>query len=160
MQANDATLGDIYEMRTIIEPSAARMIAERNASEGALVLRRQLEKELALTPDDAATTLAIAEFHRIMIDLCGNVTMKMIAHALQDLVERHLALAQQRDPARDKEAAARRLRFGLRSHAKLIEHIENGDGDGAERHWLNHMRAAGVYWLAEVAPTTIVELLD
>ncbi|MEO5598159.1 MAG: GntR family transcriptional regulator [Novosphingobium sp.] len=160
LQANDATIGDIYEMRTIIEPSAARMIAERNASEGAVVLRRQLEKELALAPDDVATTLAIAEFHRIMIDLCGNVTMKMIAHALQNLVERHLALAKQRDPAHDAEAAARRLRFGLRSHAKLIEHIENGDGDGAERHWLNHMRAAGVYWLAEVAPTTIVELLD
>lgn len=159
LQSNGATLGDIYEMRTIIEPPAARMIAERNAKQGAAVLREQLKRELSLVGDRPAATQAIADFHRIMIDLCGSVTMQMVAHSLQDLVERHMHLAMQRDPLRDVDLVNRRQRFGFRSHARLIELIEAEDGPGAERHWLNHMRAAGVYWLAEVAPTTVVELL-
>ncbi|MEO5598236.1 MAG: GntR family transcriptional regulator [Novosphingobium sp.] len=160
LQGNGATLGDIYEIRTIIEPPAARMVAERNAKEGAAILRRQLEKELALIDNPAASGLAVAEFHHIMIDLSGSVTMRMIANALQDLVERHLMLAQQRASFLDQAASARLTRFGMRSHAKLIELIEAEDGPGAERHWCNHMRAAGVHWLAAVEPTTLVELLE
>jgi len=160
LQGNGATLGDIYQVRTIIEPPAARMIAETNALHGAAVLRQQLEKEMSLVEDRQAVAQAIAEFHHIMIDLCGNVTLRMFGNALQHLVQRHLALAQQREPNRNLAALAERTRFGLRSHAKLIGLIERGDGPGAESHWLNHMRAAGVYWLAEVAPTTVVELLE
>jgi DNA-binding FadR family transcriptional regulator len=160
LQGNGATLGDIYEMRTIIEPPVARMIAEKKPEEAAAVLQAQLDRELSLVDDRYAASQAIAEFHRIMIDLCDNVAIRMVGSALQNLVERHLALAQQREPSRDEVALAKRLRFGFRSHAKLIDLIRQGDGPGAEKHWLNHMRAAGVYWLAEVAPTTIVELLE
>jgi len=160
LQGNGATLGDIYEMRTIIEPPAARMVAERNAEEGAILLQRQLDLELTLVHDRPGSAQAIVDFHRIMVDLCGNITIRMFANALQNLVERHLMLAQQRDPAPDPEVAAKRTRYGLRSHAKLIELIKKGDGQGAEEHWRNHMRAAGVYWLAQVAPKTVVELLE
>jgi len=159
LQSMGATVGDLYEMRTIIEPAAARMAAERNGKAAAAVLRAHLEKELALVDDRLAATQAIAEFHRIMIEQCQNITLTMIAHALQGLVERHLHLAHRREPPQDLEMLEQRMRFGLRSHAKLIELIEAGDGEGAESHWRNHMRAAGVYWLAEVAPTTVVELL-
>lgn len=160
LQSKGATIGDIYEARTIIEPPAARLVAERGGKEAAAVLRAQLDKELALVDDRMAAAREIAEFHRILMDLCGNVTLTMMAHSLQNLVERHLALAQRREPSGDVEALSRRLRFGFRSHAKLIEHVEQGDGAAAEQHWLNHMRAAGVYWLQVVAPTTVVELLE
>jgi DNA-binding FadR family transcriptional regulator len=160
LQSNGATLGDIYRVRTIIEPPAARMIAEGNSVAAAAVLHRQLDKELALIGNRKACALAIAEFHIIMMDLCGNVTLRMFGHALQHLVERHLALAQRRDPSQNIAALTERTRFGLRSHARLIQLIEEQDGPGAERHWDNHMRAAGVYRLAEVEPTTVVELLE
>lgn len=160
LQSNHATLGDIYEMRTIIEPPAARMVAERNSEEGAKVLQAQLDLELSLIHDRMAAAQAIADFHRIMIELCGNVTMRMFAHSLQNLVERHLILAQRREPVLDVATSESRLRFGFRSHARLIELVAKGDGIGAEKHWQNHMRAAGVYWLAEIAPSTVVELLE
>lgn len=160
LQSMGATLGDLYEMRTIVEPPAARMVAERNGKEAAAVLRVHLEKELSLVDDRFAASLAIADFHRIMIELSGNITLTMFAHALQGLVERHLQLAQRKEPSQDLEMLGRRLRFGFRSHAKLIDLFEQGDGEGAEKHWLNHMRAAGAHWLAVVAPTTVVELLE
>lgn len=160
LQSKGATVKDIYEMRTIIEPPAARLVAERGGKAAAAVLQDQLDFELSLVDDRLAAGHAIADFHRILIDQCGNVTLTMVANSLQNLVERHLALAQRREPELDPEESARRLRFGFRSHAKLIEHVENGDGEAAEKHWYNHMRAAGVYWLQVVAPTTVVELLE
>jgi DNA-binding FadR family transcriptional regulator len=159
LQSMGTTIGDLYEARTVVEPMAARMAAERNGKAAAAVLRAHLETEFSLVHDRAAASQAIADFHRIMMEQSGNITLIMVAYALQGLVERHLQLAQRREPSKDVEALERRMRFGLRSHAKLIDLLEAGDGEGAENHWRNHMHAAGTYWLAEVAPTTVVELL-
>jgi DNA-binding FadR family transcriptional regulator len=159
LQSMGATIGDLYEARTVVEPMAARMAAERNGKAAAAVLRVHLEKELSLVHDRAGASQAIAEFHKIMMEQSGNISLIMVAHALQGLVARHLQLAQRREPLKDVEALERRMRFGLRSHAKLIDLLEACDGEGAERHWRNHMRAAGAYWLAEIAPTAVIELL-
>jgi DNA-binding FadR family transcriptional regulator len=160
LQSMGTTIGDLYEARTVIEPAAARMAAERNGKAAATVLRAHLQKELSLIHDREAASHAIAEFHQIMIEQSQNLTLTMVAHALQGLVDRHLQLAQRREPSKDEVMLERLLRFGLRSHAKLIDLLEAGDGEGAESHWRNHMRAAGTYWLAHVAPTTVVELLN
>ncbi|MBV9840576.1 MAG: FadR family transcriptional regulator [Sphingomonadaceae bacterium] len=160
LQSHHVTIGDLYEMRTIIEPPAARLVAERDGKQAAKVLRAHLEKEFAVAGNPLASTRAIAEFHRLMIEQCGNVTLTMMAHALQGLVERHLVLSQRRELPGDAAWLERRTRYGLRSHAKLIALIEQGDGEGAERHWRDHMQAAGIHWLAEVAPMTLLELLD
>jgi DNA-binding FadR family transcriptional regulator len=160
LQANGATVSDLYEMRTLIEPPAAKLVAERNSKAGAAALRAHLETEYSLVEDRAAEAQAIAQFHRLMIELAGNVTLTMVAHALQGLIERHLTLAQRKEVTEDEALLQRRLRFGLKSHAKLIGFIEAGDGDAAQAHWLEHMQAAGKVWLADVGPTTVVELLE
>ncbi|MDB5583891.1 MAG: bacterial regulatory s, gntR family protein [Bradyrhizobium sp.] len=160
LQAQGATIGDVYEMRMMIEPPAARLVAERNSVEGGKVLRAHLETEYTLVKDRFAESLAIARFHRMMIELAGNATLAMVAHALQGLFERHLQLAQRREPSEDAEYLERRTRFGLKSHAKLIDLIEARDGAAAEAHWKAHMVAAGKVWLAEVGPTALVDLLD
>ncbi|MFD1843236.1 hypothetical protein ACFSAA_07595 [Sphingomonas qilianensis] len=66
-----------------------------------------------------------------------------------------LKLTQGRDDTLDKLT-----RFGLRSHGKLIDLIEMRDGPGTEHHWLNHMNAAGTFWLSELSPTSLVDLLE
>lgn len=160
LQSKGATVGDLYAARTIIEPPAARMVAMNGGAHAVRVLRAQLEKEVSLAHDREACVLAIADFHRIMMELCGNVTLMMIGHALQGLVEQHLAIAGGLNSMHEDAAGLeKRTRFGLRSHARLIDLVEQGDGEGAERHWRNHMNAAGVYWLEFVAPTSLVDLL-
>ena len=160
LQAQGATIGDVYEMRMLIEPPAARLVAERNRVEGGKALRAQLETDYALVKDRVAESVAIARFHRLMIELAGNVTLAVVAHALQGLFERHLQLAQRREPAGDADYPERRTRLGLKSHARLIDLIEAGDGAAAEAHWQAHMVAAGKLWFAKVGPTAIVDLLD
>lgn len=161
LQSKGATVGDLYAARTVIEPPAARLVAINGGASAVKVLREHLDKEIALTADREACILAIADFHRIMMELCGNVTLMMIAHSLQGLVEQHLSIAGGLNVMNeDRENLQKRTRFGLRSHARLIDLVEQGDGEGAERHWRNHMNAAGVFWLEFVAPTSLVDLLD
>lgn len=159
LQARGVTIGDLYEMRVMMEPPAARLVAERSSERAVPILRHHIETEMSLVKDLAATAAAIAEFHRLMLELAGNQTMIMISQALAGLVEEHLKLAQRRETETDLELLEKRTRFGLRSHTKLVDLIEARDGPGAEAHWREHMIAAGKHWLQQVGPNSVVELL-
>lgn len=159
LQATGVTIGDLYEMRTLIEPPAARLVAERNSEKAVPILRAMIEGEMSHIKDRFAITSMIAEFHRAMIDLAGNKTLIMFSHALSGLVNEHLNLAQRRNSV-DPEISLKQLRFGLKSHTKLVDLIEARDGAGAEEHWKAHMVAAGKVWLAQVGPNAVVDLID
>lgn len=159
LQSKNVTIGDLYEMRTLIEPPAARLVAERNSEKAVPILREMIEGELSQIRDRFAITAMIAEFHRTMIDLAGNQTLIMFSHALRGLVDEHLNLAQRRNSV-DPEISLRQLKFGLKSHSKLVDLIEAKDGSGAEEHWKAHMIAAGKVWLAQVGPHSVVDLID
>lgn len=160
LQAQGATIGDLYEMRTLIEPPASRLIAERNSEAAVPILRDFIERELKLVNDPLAASIAIAEFHRLMIELAGNKTLSMMAQALRGLVEAHFQLAQRYRKETDPEARKKQMQLGFKSHAKLVDLIEARDGPGAETHWRKHMIAAGKTWLADVGPNSVVDLID
>ncbi len=160
LQAQRVTIGDLYEMRTLIEPPAARLVAERNSEAAVPVLRRFIEDEMSKIKDPFAVTKLIAEFHRLLIEMSGNQTLNAFSQALRGLVEGHLELAQRRRPELDPEMSIKQLRFGLKSHTRLVDLIEAMDGAAAEAHWKDHMIAAGRVWLAQVGPNSLVDLLD
>jgi DNA-binding FadR family transcriptional regulator len=160
LQAQDVTIGDLYEMRTLIEPPAARLVAERGSEIAVPVLRNLIKTEFNLMQDRFAVSSRIAEFHRVLIELAGNKTLIMFSQALAGLVDDHLHLAQRRAPPLDPDLSDRRLRFGLKSHTKLVDLIEARDGDGAEAHWKAHMIAAGKVWMEQIGPHSLVDLLD
>lgn len=160
LQSKNVTIGDLYEMRTLIEPPAARLVAERNSERAVPLLRALIEGELSHIRDRFAVTTMISEFHSTMIDLAGNQTLIMFSHALRGLVEEHMNLAQRRNINIDPEFSMKQLRFGLKSHSKLVDLIEAKDGAGAEAHWKSHMVAAGKVWLAQVGPNSVVDLID
>lgn len=159
LQSQNVTIGDIYEMRTLIEPPAARLVAERNSETAVPVLRQHVETEMSLIKDRISAALAIAEFHRLMIEQAGNKSLIMISQAFAGLVEEHLKLAQRREPESDPTVLEKRTRYGLKSHSKLVDLIEAKDGPAAEAHWREHMIAAGKTWLGQVGPHSVVELL-
>jgi DNA-binding FadR family transcriptional regulator len=107
-----------------------------------------------------AVTLLIAEFHRLLMDLSGNRTLNMVSQALRGLVDAHLSLSARRRQGVDPELSEKQLRFGLKSHSRLVDLIEAKDGDAAEEHWKRHMVAAGEVWLEQIGRDTSVELLD
>jgi len=160
LQAQGVTIGDLYEMRTLLEPPAARLVAERNSEIAVPVLRNFIEEEMELIRNRFAVTLLIAKFHRLLMELSGNKTLNVFSQALSGLVEGHLSLAAGRRKEEDGEFSQRRLRFGLKSHSRLVDLIEAKEGAAAEAHWKSHMVAAGKVWLEQVGPESVVDLLD
>lgn len=160
LQTQGVTIGDLYEMRTLIEPAATRLVAERNSVKAVPLLRAQVEKELNTMEDRDAVRIAIAEFDRLLIELAGNMTLVLMWQAVAGLVNDHMRLAQRRASNINPDSQLRQLRRGLKSQSKLIDFIEAKDGFGAAAHWKTHMLAAGKIWLRDVGPTSLVDLLE
>lgn len=159
LQSRGATLKGIYEARSLIEPPAARLAAEHRGKEAATALRVHMVREWATENDQAARAKAIADFHRILLEECGNTTLAVIGLALHDVVERHLELSYRVDGPGSKESP-KRVRAGFKSHERLIELIDAGEGSAAEAHWAIHMKAAGEFWLKTVAARAVVDIFE
>ena len=158
LQARGATMEDIYQARALIEPPAARLAAQSRPAEAAKALRAQLDVELTVE-GHLARAKAVADFHRTLLEECGNIALGVVGRALQDVVALHMQLSIRANP-RGLDVSDRQTKFGLRSQERLIELIEAGDGPGAEAHWIRHMEAAGKVWLAGVGSTSVVDVLE
>jgi DNA-binding FadR family transcriptional regulator len=158
LQIRGATIADVFEARSLIEPSAARLAAERRPKEAARALRKHIEHELSVIDDFVAVTRAIAEFHTLLVEQCGNETLAVFGTALKDLFERAMLAAQPGIKPLNEAERLTALRYGLRSHAKLADLIEAGDADAAEAHWKVHVAKAGRVWLKSVGATDVIDL--
>jgi DNA-binding FadR family transcriptional regulator len=154
LQLKGATIAEIYEARTAIEPSAARIAAETGGNDVVAALRAQLKIELAVTDDYDAMAKGIADFHSILMERCGNVALGMVGQALHDVVERHMMLSHRNRPPTD----AKKRKLGLVSQKRVIDLIEAKDPHEAEAHWRRHMIAAGEHWMKDMGGTSVVDV--
>jgi DNA-binding FadR family transcriptional regulator len=158
LQTRGATIEDLFEARALIEPQAARLAAERRPKEAAEALRSHVELELHVVDDFVAITRAIAEFHTLLMEQCGNQTLAVFGTALKNVFERAMLSTQAGEQPVDDAERRASLRYGLRSHAKLADLIEAGNADDAEAHWRVHVMKAGRVWLKSVGATEVVDL--
>jgi DNA-binding FadR family transcriptional regulator len=128
LQAKRTKLVDVQIARSIIEPPAARMVAERKSSEDLLVLREAVDAEKAVvgTPQ---FPFAAMRFHEALIGLSRNDTIDAFLQVLHDI---HHGAAVMFSKGKTTKASARRT---IDQHEQLLTHIENGDGDAAEALW-------------------------
>lgn len=164
LQANNVTLQDVYGARALLEPPAARIAAEERPEEASSALRAQILEEYRLeeTRIDGAPALrarAVADFHRILLEQCGNFTVALMGQALQEVVVKHLLYAHRYQRA-EVRASYPPLAVGYRSHEKLADLIAAGKGVEAEAHWREHMERSSQFWLSGIAGTSILDVLD
>jgi DNA-binding FadR family transcriptional regulator len=160
LQTRGVTIQDVYEARMMIEPPAARLAAERRPKDAAAVLRAHVDQEFELTRDAVAVTQAIADFHRILIEECGNISIGIMGLALKGVFERALLTSQSMRPPVGLPERQQQLRYGLKSHRKLVDLIEAGQGAEAEAHWRLHMENAGKVWLSGLGSKSVIEILE
>jgi len=148
LQAKGTKLVDVQIARSIIEPPAARMVAERQSAEDLPVLRAALDAERALigTPE---FPFAAMRFHEALIGLSRNDTIDAF---LQVLHEIHEGAAVMFSKGKTTKASAQRT---VHQHEKLLAHIEAGDGDAAEALWRD-------YWepFTRDTGTAVVDVLN
>lgn len=165
LQFRNASVGDVYQMRMLLEPKAARLAAEHNPVEAGKALRAQLEivearaEEATLSNRFESIQHEVRLFHDVMIQWSGNATMQVISSALQQLTEHHAALAYRVRPIMTQEDRQKQIAIWLSSLKKLTRLIESGRADEAEAHWALHLRKAGEQWFDKVGQTLVIDVL-
>lgn len=165
LQADKATLADIYETRLAIEPFAANLAAQRRTPEMVARLRGEYDQLAALLAADALQDyrVGIARFHRSIVEISGARTLNMVSLVLQRVIETHQSQYRE-SPARmaalKGQARARYYQSGMQSLQRIIDLIAAGDGQGAEAHWRGHIESGNQVWLAGYDGDSVIDVLD
>jgi len=148
LQAQGATMGDIYLARLAIEPFSVRRLAEEPDAKHIARLREEIARLTEMVDANRFVDfmIGISEFHHLIVVLAGNRTLLLITNVLQNVVARFQTDLLKRRPREDEEQR-RILRHGIRSFHRLVDLIEKGDGEAAASHWELHLRNANKAWL-------------
>jgi DNA-binding FadR family transcriptional regulator len=142
MRLRGVALDDLVELRCVLETAALSDAAEDPDAERLAEATEALETMLAGDLTIEAFDEADVRFHTALVRASKNEAMHLIMLALRDPVEQHLLEALRAEP--DPASVLKRL---TDQHARILQAVETGDGDGAaklvERHIRGYYAAAG-----------------
>ena len=153
LQARGVSLADVHEARTLLEPTAVRVVASSRARRSAAAeLRQRIDDQIAVIDDPDEFGPANARFHESLVALAGNQTLSIVAEMLNEIVARAV-IAISKTGTEGSSLAIRRR--GISSQQRLVELIEAGDAAQAEAHWRAHMTVVGRVLLGQRAATVV-----
>lgn len=155
LQLADATLRDLFEARSLLEPAAARRLAEQRPKRALRALRELHTREIALIGDPVAYPEAAARFHEQLIELAGNKTLSLIGRLLLEMVEAHNRELFARLPR-----SVRYAHLGSEAHAELLDLLEAGRADDAERFWRRHIEDGARVALRSLGARTVISIFN
>ena len=126
-------LSELYVVRGALEGLAAGLAARHATPEEVAVLRAMLEADRALVGDPEAMSRANRRFHK-QIHLASH--NRFLVQQL-DLVHRSMALL-----ASTSIAVEGRPSDTMEEHAKIVQAIENGDSEAADKALREHISQA------------------
>jgi GntR family transcriptional repressor for pyruvate dehydrogenase complex len=147
LQLDGATIADVYEARTALEPICAGMMAARQDPEDIAALDRVIDRASSLLdaspngiPEPRAWTQSTYEFHEMVLKGSGNKTLALQGALLQEVVATHYAATIRGEFTADTHP--QRFTRVLLSFRKLSKLVASGDREEAQALWLRHMQTA------------------
>ncbi|MBT4518916.1 MAG: FadR family transcriptional regulator [Halieaceae bacterium] len=139
LQSNEVTTADVYKARSILEPPAARIVAESKNVAAPGVLRLWVERSRDCLENDREFGAVSTGFFRTLVEFSEIQTLILLSNMLTDILTRNtqyiwVASAGQKDHKSSKLRA-------IKAKENLIKMIESGDGAGAEQYLQQHMQA-------------------
>jgi DNA-binding FadR family transcriptional regulator len=157
LQARNVSLADVHEARSLLEPTAVRVVASLRSRRAAVEeLQRLIGDQARVILDPNAFGPANARFHARLVALAGNQTLSLVAEMLNEVVARAVTAVSKTGSADSSMATRRR---GIRSQERLVSLIQAGQASEAEAHWRTHMAVVGRVLLGRRA-RTVVDLTD
>ena len=157
LQYRGALLSDVYDVRTILEPAAARMVARRRTSADLARLQEVVDRHREAGDDPGASFAADAEFHQLIVELSGNETLQVLAGMVTNIIqEGDRSYTDSHDWQHEQELT----KIAIRAHPRLMELIRKRRGDEAEEFWRKHLAESAKVALGDRATATVVELLS
>lgn len=133
----NVTLADVFTARQVIEPAAARLAAQqRNGA----ALREIVDREERILAEGGEIVPSEVEFHDALLEASGSVTLAGLGRLLEMIVAKHASdnMALYRG---DAENVNHTNDQAHRAHVLIVEAIEAGDADRAERRAGRHLDA-------------------
>lgn len=166
LQFNGATIADVYEARTVLEPICAGMMASRRDPDDLRGIQECIEEVAQLIaespkriPEASVWSRTTYAFHELVLKGSGNKTLALQGGLLQEVVATHYAAA-----VADKfteDSKPERFRRVLLSFRKLATLVAAGDREDAQKHWTKHMQTAAKTLLGDdVKNKRVVDLFN
>ena len=156
LELSGATLADVMTARIVIEPAAAKLLADNGTNDA----RKELARLIADIPgawEAGELAHATAKLHRRLVELSGNATLAMIAGMLHEISERHTAAAILGSHNAVPKAQYIKL---LRSCGRLVDLVAARNGAEAEAHWRRHMENASTALLKGHEKTKVRDIMS
>jgi len=133
LQLQGTTAAEVYEVRLMLEPTAARLAAERAPREAADILDALIaEEERAVEQTTSLASLTI-RFQETLVDVAGNPTLALLVRLLHDLASRQTSARIR--PDLDEATRIRLRRRLIRAQRAVVAAIREGRGEDAESEW-------------------------
>lgn len=135
LEHRGATLADIRQVRLMLEPQCAKLVAEQRTKSDLDRLRTCLEAGADEVDSNRARPLdGHRTFHELIVELSGNETLilmsSMLRHILHDRASRTDV---------NGSTDERRIRGAQKEHQHLVDLVEIKDGERAEQVWTRHL---------------------
>lgn len=145
------TLGELHQVRTLLEPPIAARLALRHKKDCIRALQDCVEHQEAArrVGDYGAVLAAINEYHDLLIGLSENRALKLLAGILHEISTRlhpHILLIADRRSQR--QAFAKRCTAAVDSYRELTRLIGAGKSADVEKKWCGHMNNITKYLAA------------
>lgn len=143
LQLRGVTLRDIHDARIMIEPMAARHIAElRDPGPALEMLHERNEAARASVRDFHEFPHRSWLFHKGLVEGTHNQTLTVLVQTIADIIELQVMrpYARPMAPHEADEQVQHNLR-SVRADDKLLKLLESQDSEGAERFWTRHLLA-------------------
>jgi len=147
LQLRGATVADVYEVRLMLEPTAARLAAERAPRRAARALEEVIAEEEALIGGSTSLLAHALRFQQALVELAGNPALELLVRLLHDLVVRGVAPA---PPIADEGRRLGLRRRLIRAQRDVTTAIREGRGEEAERLWRRYLSGLAASLLGDI----------
>ncbi|MDA4106815.1 FadR/GntR family transcriptional regulator [Mycolicibacterium holsaticum] len=135
LQLRKSTLAHLEEVRTVVEPPAAELLAAQAGFEDIETLVELHDAERAADGPLAFVT-AMSAFDQAVIDLSGNRTLAVIAGVFRDIYAGQVYSSIGRTDSSSAEQIARRV---VVSHSAFLDAARRRDGSLAQNTWSDYL---------------------
>lgn len=147
LASRGTTLAEIHQVRMLIEPPLAALMAQYRSEPHVNALREcvQTQQSAVQHKDYLAAITAVIQFHDIMERSVGNGALGLIAGMLHDCAMKVYPQMLMTGSGAQSQAVKQRTEESVRGHAALLELIAHGKMFEAESFWRSYMQDTAAF---------------
>jgi DNA-binding FadR family transcriptional regulator len=132
LQVRGATIGDIFVLRTLVEPTAARLVAERTDRPDLRELRSIVDQLSQTRSNPRETARLLQAFDQKLLEMSGNEALNLTGQIIAHIIKMHLHTVPETVTGMTSENL-KGMERGPDFLSEILDAIEIGNGPLAEQ---------------------------